>query len=82
MLREGFAVTAVEEGKIVAEVGGAVEFDECLWCTQAGPPLWLKDTGLPTGQPVKHGRGVQCGLFSKCHSIHLLSESLDCLPSD
>jgi len=48
-LREGFAVTSVKKGKIVAETGGDVEFDECLWCTQAGPPQWLKNTGLPTG---------------------------------
>jgi hypothetical protein len=48
-LREDFAVTAVEKGKIVADAGGDVKFDECLWCTQAGPPQWLKDTGLPLG---------------------------------
>jgi hypothetical protein len=25
-------------------------FDECLWCTQAAAPAWLKETGLPTGR--------------------------------
>jgi len=25
----------------------SVAFDECLWCTQAGAPGWLRGTGLP-----------------------------------
>lgn len=28
----------------------SVEFDECLWCTQAGAPEWLRGTGLPVDE--------------------------------
>lgn len=36
------------------EEGAAEEvlsFDECLWCTQAAAAAWIRDTGLPTGEP-------------------------------
>ena len=54
---EGTAVKKVEQGKLSLAGGEVLEFDECLWCTQAGAPAWLGSTGLPLGamaflQPV------------------------------
>lgn len=49
-VREDCAVEEVKQGKIMTVTGDNVEFDECLWCTQAGAPEWLKATGLPLGE--------------------------------
>lgn len=35
----------------------ALEFDECLWCTQASAASWLKATGIPTGGLLKRKSG-------------------------
>ena len=48
-VREDCAVKEVKEGRVETLTGDDVEFDECLWCTQAGAPDWLKSTGLPLG---------------------------------
>ena len=48
-VREDCAVEEVKQGEIVTVTGKNVEFNECLWCTQAGAPEWLKATGLPLG---------------------------------
>ena len=52
-VREDCAVKEVKEGKVVTLTGEDVAFDECLWCTQAGAPDWLKATGLPLGNMLK-----------------------------
>eukprot|EP01012_Entosiphon_sulcatum_P057008 TRINITY_DN8071_c0_g1_i1.p1 TRINITY_DN8071_c0_g1~~TRINITY_DN8071_c0_g1_i1.p1 ORF type:complete len:559 (+),score=76.79 TRINITY_DN8071_c0_g1_i1:794-2470(+) len=33
-------------GKLVCESGKEIDFDECMWCTQAGCAEWMKGTGL------------------------------------
>lgn len=43
-------VTAVAKGVLQLAKGGQIHFDECLWCTDASAAVWLRDTGLPTGQ--------------------------------
>ena len=48
-VREDCAVEEVKEGEIITLTGENVGFDECLWCTQAEAPEWLKATGLPLG---------------------------------
>jgi selenide,water dikinase len=40
-------VASVEPGRLIAGDGGAVEFDEALWVTEASGAPWLADTGLP-----------------------------------
>jgi selenide,water dikinase len=40
-------VARVEPGRLFAEDGGTVPFDEALWVTQAAGAPWLADTGLP-----------------------------------
>ncbi len=43
-------VAAARAGALKLARGGApLAFDECLWCTAAGPPAWLAATGLPLG---------------------------------
>ena len=53
-LVEGAIVLEVFEKKIRYETaeGGAIEepFDTCLWCTNASPSHWLKETGLKTDE--------------------------------
>jgi NADH dehydrogenase FAD-containing subunit len=39
-------VTAVEDGALICSNGARVEFDECVWCTQAGAQPWLQESGL------------------------------------
>ena len=51
-VREDCAVKEVSEGKVLTHFGEDIEFQECLWCTQAGPPEWLKETGLPIGDTL------------------------------
>ncbi|GMH45546.1 hypothetical protein BSKO_13503 [Bryopsis sp. KO-2023] len=45
---EGKQVLGAEEGKLRMEGGEFLEFDECLWCTQASAAPWVKETGLKT----------------------------------
>lgn len=40
-------VEKVVPGRLLLASGDELEFDECLWCTQAGAPEWFKQTGLP-----------------------------------
>jgi selenide,water dikinase len=42
----GHEVASVEGNELVCSSGARVEFDECVWCTQAGAAQWLRDTGL------------------------------------
>ena len=51
-VHEGAAVAAVQPGSLELAGGGCCAFDECLWCTQAAAPAWLRKTGLPLGVPV------------------------------
>lgn len=45
---ENARVVRVDKSKeLVLLDGQTVGFDDCLWCTQASPALWLKETGLP-----------------------------------
>ncbi len=63
-LHEGTAVAAVRAGALELAGGAARAFDECLWCTQAAAPAWLRSTGLPLGAAaprVKAGRNEQQG---------------------
>lgn len=50
-VHEGVAVAAVRKGRLELAGGAARDFDECLWCTQAAAPAWLRKTGLPLGAP-------------------------------
>lgn len=43
-------IIGVEEGHLVVEGGETIDFDECLWCTQASASSWIKETGLETGK--------------------------------
>jgi selenide, water dikinase len=43
----GAPVSAVEVGRLVLQGGPPVEADEILWTTQASPPRWLAEAGLP-----------------------------------
>jgi selenide, water dikinase len=40
-------IVAIEPGRLIASGGGAIEFDEALWVTEASGAPWLADTGLP-----------------------------------
>ena len=40
-------VTSVESGRLLLAGRPPVEVDEILWTTQAAPPPWLQQTGLP-----------------------------------
>ncbi|MGE3783477.1 MAG: selenide, water dikinase SelD, partial [Alphaproteobacteria bacterium] len=40
-------VASVEPGRLIAADGGAIEFDEALWVTDASGAPWLAGTGLP-----------------------------------
>ena len=52
-LHEGALVVAVEAGRLLLEAGRQPEaFDECLWCTQASAPAWLRHTDLSLGKPA------------------------------
>lgn len=53
-VREDCAVREVVQGTVLTQTGEDIEFDECLWCTQAGSPEWLKTTGLPLGIACQH----------------------------
>ena len=57
-VHEGAAVAAVEPSSLELAGGGSRAFDECLWCTQAAAPAWLRKTGLPLGVPV--GANLLC----------------------
>jgi NADH dehydrogenase FAD-containing subunit len=46
-----------------------LEFDECLWCTQATATSWLQQAGLPTGGCNVGGRYV-CSCA--CTHLHML----------
>ena len=48
---ENTGVAEVKEGWLSLKDERKVEFDECLWCTEAAAAPWLRDTpGLPTGR--------------------------------
>lgn len=50
-VHEGIVVVAVEAGCLLVEAGRQPEaFDECLWCTQASAPAWLRHTDLSLGK--------------------------------
>ena len=51
-LHEGVRVVAVEAGRLLLESQPPEAFDECLWCTQAAAPAWLRQTGLTLGTPA------------------------------
>ena len=40
-------VVRVEPGRLILADGGAIEFDEALWVTEAAAAPWLAETGLP-----------------------------------
>jgi selenide,water dikinase len=42
----GNPVVRVERGRLLAADGGAIEFDEALWVTEAAAAPWLEETGL------------------------------------
>lgn len=46
-VKEGTRVASVERGALLMQSGERVDFDECLWCTQAAPAPWLKACALP-----------------------------------
>lgn len=46
-VREGSRVSMVEPGAVLSQAGARIEFDECLWCTQAAPAPWLQACALP-----------------------------------
>ena len=48
-IKEGVGIEEVHPGRLLLQDGSTEEFDECLWCTQAGAPPWLKTTGLQLG---------------------------------
>jgi selenide,water dikinase len=48
----GNAVIRVEPGVLICAGARRIEFDECLWVTEAGAAPWLADTGLPL---TEHG---------------------------
>ncbi|PNH06604.1 hypothetical protein TSOC_007041, partial [Tetrabaena socialis] len=50
VVRDGDEVTSVRPGELLLRSGAALPFDECLWCTEASPPAWLRETGLPTDE--------------------------------
>ena len=56
-LHERTAVAAVRAGALELASGAVRAFDECLWCTQAAAPAWLRDTGLPLGAAAPRARG-------------------------
>src|SRR6185312_4719647 len=43
----GDPVVGVEAGRLILARGGAIEFDEALWVTEAAAAGWLAETGLP-----------------------------------
>ena len=40
-------IVRVEPGRLIAQDGSVIEFDEALWVTEAAGAPWLADTGLP-----------------------------------
>ena len=40
-------IVRVEPGRLIAQDGTVIEFDEALWVTEAAGAPWLADTGLP-----------------------------------
>lgn len=46
-VREGVRVSRVEPGAVLSLAGARIEFDECLWCTQAAPAPWVQACALP-----------------------------------
>lgn len=71
---EGKNIIGVDVGKLTVEGEEAIEFDECLWCTQASASSWIKDTGLETGCKSIH-TVVECccQLLFLCNCTVLLS---------
>jgi NADH dehydrogenase FAD-containing subunit len=54
-LHEHSQVVEVQRRSIVTSDGVLHAADEVLWCTQAAPPDWLRQTGLPVGASSKQG---------------------------
>lgn len=51
---EDAEVIKVEENALYLANRQVVEFDECLWCTQAKAPAWLEHCrNLPLGRVFK-----------------------------
>jgi hypothetical protein len=42
-------------GSLILGDGTELPCDECLWCTGAAAPAWLRDCGLPTGKRARVG---------------------------
>src|SRR5689334_21259273 len=40
-------IVRVEPGRLIAQDGSVIEFDEALWVTEAAGAPWLAETGLP-----------------------------------
>ena len=40
-------IVRVDPGRLIAQDGSAIEFDEALWVTEAAGAPWLAETGLP-----------------------------------
>lgn len=81
-VREGCSVESVQEGRLVLAGSASLDFDECLWCTQAGAPDWFQDTGLPVGRPDDKVacQGTEAHLLSRRNrtSVAALPERLIC----
>lgn len=61
-IHEQSEVVRVSAGALHLSNGQQVDFDECLWCTQAAPAAWLKECDLPRGalwQLLLHRCSVQ-----------------------
>jgi Pyridine nucleotide-disulphide oxidoreductase len=48
-IQENTEVVSVAKQQLHTPDGPALQFDECLWCTQAAPASWLQETNLPKG---------------------------------
>lgn len=48
-VNENQRIVDAKGGKLTIKGGESVEFDECLWCTEASAAEWVRSTGLRTG---------------------------------
>lgn len=49
-LHEGVRIVAVEDRQLLLDSQQPEAYDECLWCTQAAAPAWLRGTDLTLGE--------------------------------
>ena len=52
-LHEGVRIAAVEDRQLLLDSRQSEAYDECLWCTQAAAPAWLRDTDLTLGELLR-----------------------------